>query len=59
MKKLFIYPVLITIMMSFMFYKTVERTLNWMYALTDSKQRVSYQLDIFSIERVMIRRLKF
>ncbi len=58
MKHLIIYTAIIPVVVSFILYKLVEAVINWIFSISDVDERLNYQLNIFSIERVMLKRLK-
>lgn len=58
MKHLIIYPVLLLIAIGFMLYKLIEVFINWLLILTDVDDRLNSQLNIFHIERLMLKKLK-
>ncbi len=59
MKHLIIYTLIIPVVLGFITYKLVEVVINWIYSISDIEDRLNYQLNIFSLQRVMIKRLKF
>lgn len=58
MKHLFIFTVLIPIVLGFMIYKAIEAIINVVFSISDIKKRVSYQLNIFSLERLILKIIK-
>lgn len=58
MKHLIIYTVLIPVIIGFMIYKMVEALINVLLSISDIEERISYQLNIFSLERVMLKTFK-
>ena len=58
MKHLFIYTVILLIAVGFMLYKIIEQIINWLLVLVDLEDRLNSQLNIFEIERLMLKKLK-
>jgi hypothetical protein len=58
MKHLIIYTLILLIVIAFMLYKLIEGVINWLLVLTESPERLNSQLNIFSIERLILKRLK-
>ncbi len=58
MKHLIIYTVLLPVMVGFMIYKAVEAMINVVLNISDIEERINYQLNIFSLERMMLQTIK-
>lgn len=58
MKHLIIYTVLIPVVIGFMIYKALEAMINVTLSISDIEERINYQLNIFSIERMMLQTIK-
>lgn len=58
MKHLLIYTVLIPIIVGFIVYKMVEALINVLLNISDIEEKLNYQLNIFSLERVILTTIK-
>ena len=58
MKHLIIYVCLIPVVVGFMIYKAVEAMINVILNISDIEERINYQLNIFSIERMVLQTIK-
>ncbi len=58
MKHLIIYTVLIPVIVAFMIYKAVEAMINVVLNISDIEERINYQLNVFSMERMMLQTIK-
>ncbi len=58
MKHLIIYTVLIPVVLGFMIYKAIEAMINVIFNISDIEERINYQLNIFSLERMMLQTIK-
>jgi len=58
MKHLLIYTVLIPVIVGFIVYKMVEALINVLLNISDIEEKLNYQLNIFSLERVILTTIK-
>lgn len=58
MKHLFIYTLLIPVVIGFLIYKVVEAAINVCLHISDIEEKLNYQLNIFSLERTVLRTIK-
>jgi len=58
MKHLIIYTILIPVIVAFMIYKAVEAMINVVLNISDIEERINYQLNVFSMERMMLQTIK-
>jgi len=58
MKHLLIYTAILLVVTGFIVYKLIEGIFNWICSISDSEERVNYQLNIFNIQRQMLKKLK-
>jgi hypothetical protein len=58
MKHLLIYTAILLVVSGFIIYKLIERIFNWVCSISNLEERVNYQLNIFNIERQMLKKLK-
>ncbi len=57
MKYLIVYIVLIPIVLGFIVYKLIEAIINGIFNISNVKEKWHFQLNIFSLERVMITKI--
>jgi hypothetical protein len=58
MRILLTYIVFSPIILLFLVYKAIESIINGIHDLTDSEEKLFYQLNVFNLERVIISNLK-
>lgn len=58
MKHLIIYSVLVFVVAGFIVYKMIEALINVLLDISNIKERIHYQLNIFSLERLMLKNIK-
>lgn len=57
MKHLIIYTTILLVVTGFIVYKMLEGIMNIIFNISDVDEKLDVQLNIFSIERVMLKRM--
>lgn len=57
MKHLIIYTTILFIVTGFIIYKILEYIMNIIFNISDVDEKLDVQLNIFNIERVMLKRI--
>lgn len=58
MKHLLIYSLLMPVVLGFMIYKVIEAIINVLLSISDIEDKLHYQLNIFGLERTILKTIK-